>query len=472
MQKIDSSRYLLLLFIGGMVLILYTTLFPFDFVIDNALSLEQWTLSGSSRYDLFRNVLLFIPLGVGLAGLLSQWLSTTIGRIFATVLLCAILSAVIEFLQCSLTVRTSSVLDMLMNIAGAFLGAVTFHALRKWPFNDTQSLLNRSIATVSKTISRISLHLLLCAIPFFTWSLSEQIQDTSLASWDDTFTLLIGNERSGNRSWDGIVNELHFINRAIEQNEAKKIFSRTLMPEAFGSSLIASYRLTDGNSFHDRAENLSKLVWRPNSLTGPGNDSISINADQWLETEEAVSALTKEVSASSAFTAWAVIQSGNRRQTGPARIISISENSQLRNFTMGQQEQDLVLRLRTRSTGENGTYPELRIANVFSDLAPHHLLISYDGSVLQAFVDSVDNLYTFHITPSITFFQFFLPVDYWTIRIDSYSIQVFRTIYYSLILIPLGILLWYLARYIFARYTNSHVILSKRKFGNYAVGRR
>jgi len=46
-------------------------------------------------------------------------------------------------------------------------------------------------------------------------------------------------------------------------------------------------------------------------------------------------------------------------QNGPARILSLSLDSMKRNFTIGQQNENLILRLRTTETGENGTNPEV-----------------------------------------------------------------------------------------------------------------
>lgn len=44
---------------------------------------------------------------------------------------------------------------------------------------------------------------------------------------------------------------------------------------------------------------------------------------------------------------------------GPARIISYSKGSNERNFTLGQQHDRLILRLRTSDTNKNGTSPDL-----------------------------------------------------------------------------------------------------------------
>jgi hypothetical protein len=72
------------------------------------------------------------------------------------------------------------------------------------------------------------------------------------------------------------------------------------------------------------------------------------------------------------------MQTSDINQSGPARILSYSYDPWLRNFTLGQEERDLVLRLRTTKTNLDGSNPELRIGNFFLPNEKSHILISYD----------------------------------------------------------------------------------------------
>jgi len=74
-------------------------------------------------------------------------------------------------------------------------------------------------------------------------------------------------------------------------------------------------------------------------------------------------------------------------QKGPARIISYSANKLLRNFTIGQQESALIVRLRTTKTDLNGRNPELRVENVFDPNHPQHFVVTYDYSEEKVYVD-------------------------------------------------------------------------------------
>ena len=77
-----------------------------------------------------------------------------------------------------------------------------------------------------------------------------------------------------------------------------------------------------------------------------------------------------------------------KRQFGPARIITLSEDPQLRNFDMGQQGAHLSIRIRTENS-DNGMPPFL-IRDVFAtedwrtvqmEIGPGRLMVSIDGEV-------------------------------------------------------------------------------------------
>lgn len=74
-------------------------------------------------------------------------------------------------------------------------------------------------------------------------------------------------------------------------------------------------------------------------------------------------------------------------QEGPARVFSFSESTSSRNFTLGQQGDALVLRLRTARTGPNGTDPYLEVPAIIRPGERQHLLVTYDGRVERVFVD-------------------------------------------------------------------------------------
>lgn len=81
------------------------------------------------------------------------------------------------------------------------------------------------------------------------------------------------------------------------------------------------------------------------------------------------------------------LQTENLNQTGPARILSYSIDTALRNFTVGQWRDQLVVRLRTTKTNLNGTSPQLIIADTFNSISFQHLVITYDLSEQKVYIN-------------------------------------------------------------------------------------
>ncbi len=78
-------------------------------------------------------------------------------------------------------------------------------------------------------------------------------------------------------------------------------------------------------------------------------------------------------------------------QHGPARILSLSGDVNFRNFTLGQDNADLVVRWRRTAAMWNGT-PEFVIKNVFTDQQRHRIHVVADRKALTVLVDDVVRL--------------------------------------------------------------------------------
>jgi VanZ like family len=101
----------------------------------------------------------------------------------------------------------------------------------------------------------------------------------------------------------------------------------------------------------------------------------------WLEAARAAETLTL----------FLLVRSHSAAQTGPARIVTMSWDTHMRNLTLAQENGDLVLRLRTQQTDLNGLRagePLARIRDAFGSarwlsvdlhIRPGQLTISLDG---------------------------------------------------------------------------------------------
>ena len=73
-------------------------------------------------------------------------------------------------------------------------------------------------------------------------------------------------------------------------------------------------------------------------------------------------------------------------QSGPARIISFSTDPYHRNFTLGQESDRLLFRLRTSQTGPNGMNPQAELCRITAG-RPCHVIVSYRPGLVVCYLD-------------------------------------------------------------------------------------
>jgi VanZ family protein len=81
------------------------------------------------------------------------------------------------------------------------------------------------------------------------------------------------------------------------------------------------------------------------------------------------------------------LETEDQNQYGPARILSYSIDPALRNFTIAQVSDKLVIRLRTTKTSLNGTNPHLIVDSTFDERSRQHVVITYDFSEQKIFIN-------------------------------------------------------------------------------------
>jgi len=90
--------------------------------------------------------------------------------------------------------------------------------------------------------------------------------------------------------------------------------------------------------------------------------------------------------ASNQLTVECVITISEMDQGGPARIISFSKDHNNRNFTLGYEQNHLILRLRTPKTGANGMNPQVNLCQIKQG-EPMHVVVSYYPGNLYCYVN-------------------------------------------------------------------------------------
>lgn len=411
------------LIVACVVLILATTLFPYDFSVSR--------LSEPGGTDGFvSHIFLFIPLGFALA----SWLDARGWRrrkIVAAILIASgAIGCVTEGLQYLLP-RSPSLADAAANILGGAVGCLLFFRAgtavlhlfsraRRWKRRPSAAKVLAALAGGSVIV-----------MAFVCLSLRES---GSLNGWDDAYFLLLGNERTEDRPWRGRVRRLEIAGTALTEEQVARAFAGGSLRGLTGEALVCAYDLTGEAPFTDEAGNLPALVWRGTSAGAPGGvGGVSLGPGRWLETAEPATFLTAELRRRSQFTLFAIAETPERFQWGPARIVSLSADQYHRNFTLGHDGRDLIFRLRTPLTGPNGMNPELTQHNVFIDAGPHRVIVTYDGAALALFVDRVEERRGFRLAPELRLFSMFF-------QIGGTSAKGYCILYHLLVFFPLGYL--------------------------------
>jgi hypothetical protein len=86
------------------------------------------------------------------------------------------------------------------------------------------------------------------------------------------------------------------------------------------------------------------------------------------------------------LTVEAVVEPDHSNQKGPARIVTFSTDAAQRNFTLGQEGDKLIFRLRTPQTGNNGYNPEVTLGSIAAGV-PSHVAVTYRPGELAAYVN-------------------------------------------------------------------------------------
>lgn len=449
LNKMDClEKWAIHLCVATLALIIFATLYPFDFQwpsVDSDTSLFSYFYLGISvpgaGQELFRNLILLAPLGFSVSALLKSLQNKGWYNLIFIVAILLVSSLLIEILQLFLPGRTATVSDIIGRSLGGLFGIMCFHLWRAHILNFI-FLISQQIRI--KLSGKTLIYVYLSYFIFFT-TVSISLQtNTHLRNWDPTFPLMIGNEATSDRPWQGYVSEVAIANQAIDPEKVNAILDSQDSIGIWQQEWFAHYSFssTDNDTYPDLSGNLPALHWQgeiPESRQRK-ESAIFVSADAWLKADS-VGALTEQLQNTSAFTLVTVLSTVNTSQSGPARIISMSDGSLARNFTIGQDGPDLIFRLRTPVTGNNGSSPEIAVSGILSDSEFHTIVLTYQKSKIRLYIDTLDKSYSIELTPDITGLQYFLPLRSWTIRADR-SHLLYKVIYYSLLFMPLSLLLF------------------------------
>jgi VanZ family protein len=366
-----------LVMVWGLV-ILAGTLAPFDFaslveVHTHSSKMFQYGSFERDPFDFLFNMLLFMPLGTLLHHEGQRRSFTLRHVVILTAATGLLLSTTIEYLQAFLPSRDSSLIDVLSNTAGAVMGV---HLDRAWGASVEGYFDRLRARTSSAALVRLLLGFLVVAL-----LVSALLQTRArLSNWSADYPLLVGNEQTGDRPWRGRVFALA-ISDAATPSPLVARFSAGESVAQPGSS-IATFDFSGTAPYRDATGNLPDLDSTERPLE-PLQGGATLTVRNWLRSKGPASRLAQRLGETNAFTLRLSCATGDTTQDGTARIVSNSASPFLRNFTLGQERTDLVVRLRTPETGGNGMPPETIVPGVFSTDGRRDLLVTYDGATLS-----------------------------------------------------------------------------------------
>jgi hypothetical protein len=316
-------------------------------------------------FDFAVNLALFIPFGV-LAHHEGRRRSFKLLPLTVVIATSAfLLSTTIECAQAFLPSRFSSLTDVFANTFGALIGTA---ADRAWGAPAAAFANSLRMRTSSKGLAGMIAAWAAIALVF-----SGALQTrTHLSNWSAEYPLLIGNEESGDRPWRGRVLMLTLMDASTAVASVRRFADGgdIVLP----GTTIAAFDLTADAPYTDATGNVPELR------------AVNRAGMSWLRSDGPAAILARRLRASNTFTIRARVASDDSNQHDIARIVSNSVSPLRRNFTLGQWGDNLIIRLRTPITGENGTRLQMHVPHVFSTKEVRDILLTYDGATLLAAV--------------------------------------------------------------------------------------
>jgi hypothetical protein len=186
---------------------------------------------------------------------------------------------------------------------------------------------------------------------------------------------------------------------------------------------------------------LPDLKWMAQHPPIAAAEPAHFSAGNFLSTEVRAAPMVKAVVDTDNFTIAFTAATDQLDQGGPARIVTCSKNTLVRNFTLGQENTDLIVRLRTRASGSNGSCPEWRVPNIFGDRDPHTLLVTYDGDILRVYQDTPARMWRVRTPPEYAILRPILARDFLSMSINGTGNRRLVILFYTVCLLPIGVVL-------------------------------
>ncbi len=339
-QPLISTLFIYLIFVYLLTLNPFRfSLFYFDRFFQFKRGLVSTLLGGSHIQDILLNLVMLFPLGL-VVGLILRMLQINKRQsIIIASGLAFLISSSIEICQIFLP-RSFSVVDIVANTMGGFIGGWL-----AYPFGnfDSQELFRNLYDKGRLFYSRIII--LYCVAA--TIILMIPVSINTFSNWDSSFHLLIGNEATLNRSWSGSIYKLAIFNRTLRKQEVEKLDVLNLeqeTPAELSNGLLVEYIFDkpETKKFGALRNSLELNPLHNSSVEFNPDGGIFIKQNSLIGTQMPATDLVQLLKKTNRFSLAIWFQPENLRLDGPARIVTLSENTRRRNFSLGQSRANLI----------------------------------------------------------------------------------------------------------------------------------
>jgi VanZ family protein len=377
--------------------------FPLETAVRRVPPFFEWFLGKPSDPPTdFLNVLLFMPLGFGLAaqarrkGWIGAW------PLLGTALASFAFSLLIETLQAYIPDRDTSWQDLVGNTLGGVVGYVLLvregGPILEWASNVLDVLRKYISAPVARALFLI--WVVLSLVLGFT--LQHQ---SRLTNWDSGVSLNIGDSASGDHAWNGRVARIEIADRAMPSREleAADPTKLALFPRA---DLVASY-----------------------PTAGPDVPAAVI--------PDLMARLLK----GSRFTLQMICTPATDAPANDGWILSLSHGAQDVDFLVAQKGYDLTFLLRTPMTDPTDDEPQLIVPDIFRTPHPINIAIRYNSSELSVFRDGKILPYSMSLGPGAALLSHASPLLRAPAPLRFYDARGYAAFFLCLAFVPLGVVL-------------------------------
>jgi hypothetical protein len=382
----DVLRWLLAILVA--LLIAYT-LAPFEFSFSARTTGESLRviMNPDGLEEIFSNLghfLVFTLVGILLAATRKCSGTLSMRRFLSEA---ALACGVLELIQFLCSERHARASDFLINVTGLVLGWSAY--VKGWRGGTYLDAILRWCRLNSYSV-RASV--ILCIITGWVGASAVPIIELSKIEWAKDYRIAIGSELDGSEGWIGEMRHLKIYDRALTHKEilagVRAMFSGRENAQARSSDPLVDYDFARRASAEIRSEGKIAserlTILRPNSVQWLTNGGLLLERPTLLISRGPVPEVAESVGKSGGFSIEAWAKPAASALTGPKRIAGYSGSAWSRNFMLGQEDSDLVLRVRNGMIEENGAKNVLRAPGVMDD-SLQCIVAVYDHGVCSFF---------------------------------------------------------------------------------------